>query len=142
MNLKSHVNPRSAMILLFFLLCMLPSTSLLFAQTVVNPGFESGWSGWEAKSASGKGVALSSKAASGEKSAKLTEAKAFVSQVIEVDAQTSYELSALVLGVGTVGAKVGTEIFFEQTQEKSKEWGPGQVRLESGEHTRVIIRPN
>ncbi|MEE4217765.1 MAG: polysaccharide lyase family 7 protein [Xanthomonadales bacterium] len=120
--------------------CGLLAASHAFAQEIANPGFESGWQGWTDADPSGKGTALSDVANSGEQAVKLSEASVYVSQVVYVEPNTAYELSAQIRGAGNLGVKVGSEIFFEQKATKSKKkWEPIRVTFQSGEASSVTI---
>ena len=122
--------------------CLLLGVSLTFSANAVdinNPGFENGWEGWTDGDPSGSGTAISKKANNGEKSVKLTEKSAYAAQVVAVQPNTTYRLSAFVLGIGNLGAKVGTEMFFEQSQKKSKKWTELAVTFNSGDLSVITI---
>lgn len=122
--------------------CLLFCLSVAFSASAVvitNPGFEEGWEGWTDGDPSGSGTAISKKANSGEKSVKLTEKSTYAAQVVTIQPNTTYRLSAFVLGAGNLGAKVGTELFFEQTPKKSKKWLELKVTFNSGEFSVVTI---
>lgn len=110
-----------------------------FAAEIANPGFESNMEGWTDSDPMGSGAEISNKANNGEKSIKLTEDKAHVSQVVAVQPNTAYQLSAFVSGYGNLGVKVGPDIFFEQLPKKAKKWQPLSVTFETGEATQVIV---
>lgn len=122
--------------------CLLLGLSVAVSASAVdiaNPGFEQGWEGWTDGDPSGSGTAISKKANNGEKSVKLTEKSTYAAQVVSVQPNTTYRLSAFVLGTGNLGAKVGTEIFFEQTPKKSKKWADLTVTFNSGAFSTVTI---
>lgn len=106
---------------------------------IVNPGFEDGWVGWTDGDPSGSGTALSDVAHSGEQSVKLTENGAYVAQTVAVHPETTYRLSARVRGPGSLGAKVGGEMFFEQQPKKGKQWHELAVTFSSGNAESVAI---
>jgi len=125
-----------------FLICLLMGffvVSAASALDIANPGFEEGWEGWTDGDPSGSGTAISGKANNGEKSVKLTEKSTYAAQVVAVQPNTNYRLSAVVLGAGNLGAKVGAEIFFEQTPKKSKKWRELTVTFNSGDFSAVTI---
>ncbi|MEM8682806.1 MAG: polysaccharide lyase family 7 protein [Pseudomonadota bacterium] len=109
------------------------------ATPIVNPGFEAGWTGWTDGDPSGEGTALSDVAHDGDRSVKLTENGAFVSQTIAVQPQTSYRLSAWLRGAGSIGAKLGAEMFFEQQPKKSNKWREIEVKFSSGASDSVTV---
>ena len=109
------------------------------AVDIINPGFEDDWEGWLAGDPSGFGTSISKKANSGKKSVKLTENASFASQVVAVEPNTIYRLSAYYLGTGNIGAKVGAEIFFEQSPRKTKKWKEIAVTFNSGPNSSVAI---
>lgn len=106
---------------------------------IANPGFEEGWAGWTDGDPSGTGTALSDVAHGGERSVKLTEDGAFVAQTIAVDSGTTYRLSARVRGPGSIGAKVGADMFFEQQPRKSRDWQEIEVTFSSGLADNVTV---
>ena len=117
---------------------------LFFAQSVqavdiINPGFENDWDGWTEGDPSGLGTSISGKANSGKKSVKLTENGSFASQAVAVEPNTTYRLSAYYLGAGNLGAKVGAEIFFEQSPKKAKKWTEISVTFNSGQNATASI---
>lgn len=122
--------------------CLIPGLLFVisaYAVDINNPGFENGWEGWTNGDPSGSGTAISKKVNSGEKSVKLTEKSTYVAQVVAVQPNTAYQLSAFILGAGNLGVKVGTEIFFEQQAKKTKKWTELTVNFNSGEHSAVTI---
>lgn len=133
MNTKHHP------VIFAFLFCGLSTVFSAHAVDIANPGFEDGWEGWTDGDPSGSGTAISKKANNGEKSVKLTESSTYAAQVVAVQPQTTYRLSAYVLGIGNLGAKVGTEIFFEQSPKKSKKWKELTVTFNSGDFSAVTI---
>jgi poly(beta-D-mannuronate) lyase len=108
------------------------STEILGATEISNPGFEDGWTGWARSVQASDAIAISDVSHSGEKSAKLTQNGAYVSQGVAVEPNTKYRLSAFLYGPGNIGVKVGEELFFEQQPEKSKEWRALSVTFDSG----------
>ena len=108
-------------------------------QTILNPGFESGWASWVDGDPSGTGTAISDNANSGSKSAKLTEKSSYVAQVVQVKPNTSYQLTASVRGTGNLGVKVGSEIFFEQQDSKGSDWRQLSVNFSSADQSAITI---
>ena len=108
-------------------------------QTILNPGFESGWASWVDGDPSGTGTAISHNANSGSKSAKLSEKSSYVAQVVQVKPNTSYQLTASVRGTGNLGVKVGSEIFFEQQDSKASDWRQLSVNFSSADQSAITI---
>ena len=108
-------------------------------QTILNPGFESGWASWVDGDPSGTGTAISDNANSGSKSAKLTEKSSYVAQVVQVKPNTSYQLTVSVRGTGNLGVKVGSEIFFEQQDSKGSDWRQLSVNFSSADQSAITI---
>ncbi len=117
----------------------LSSTGAAQAAEIVNPGFEDGWAGWTDGDASGSGTALSDIAHEGERAVKLTENGAYVTQTVAVQPGTAYRLSAYVRGPGNLGAKVGTDLFFEQQPNRGNNWREVVVTFASGPAERVSV---
>lgn len=112
---------------------------VVLSSELINAGFENGWEGWMDGDPSGSGTSISNKANSGEKSVKLTEEGSFVTQMVALEPNTNYRLSASVLGVGNVGAKVGADIYFEQQAKRSKNWTEVSVTFNSGENLAAAV---
>ena len=117
-------------------LCLAPTA---IAQNLENPGFESEWNGWARGGPDPSGTAMSENARSGERSAKLTRESSYVSQIVQVQPDTGYRLSVWIKGAGNVGAKVGTDLFFEQTPKVMKDWSRLDVTFQTGSETAVAI---
>jgi poly(beta-D-mannuronate) lyase len=109
------------------------------AADIVNAGFEDGWDGWTDGDPIGSGTALSDVANTGERSVKLTENGAYVTQTVAVQPGISYRLSAFVRGPGNLGAKVGPEMYFEQQPKKGKEWREVAVTFSSGAAESIYV---
>ena len=110
-----------------------------YAAEIINPGFEDGWAGWTDGDPDGSGTALSDVAYGGERSVKLTDNGAYVSQTVAVQPGNTYRLSARIRGPGNLGAKVGAEMFFEQQPEKGKEWRELAVTFPAGTAENVYV---
>ncbi|MEM7610428.1 MAG: polysaccharide lyase family 7 protein [Pseudomonadota bacterium] len=106
---------------------------------IINPGFEEGWAGWSASDPNGSGTALSDEAHSGDKSVKLVTSGVFVSQSVQVQAQTTYRLTVYVRGLGSVGAKVGADLYFEQQTKRGKKWRPVSVTFSTADAQQVAV---
>jgi poly(beta-D-mannuronate) lyase len=119
--------------------CFLLAVSATQAADIVNPGFENGWDGWTRGDADGSGSAISEDTHSGAQSAKLTRESVFVAQPVDVVPGSSYQLSAFVKGAGTVGVKVGSDIFFEQLSNKTRKWKQLTVTFQSGDAERATV---
>ncbi|WP_299262989.1 carbohydrate-binding protein [uncultured Psychrosphaera sp.] len=78
------------------------ATSNAASVSITNPGFESDFSGWEDTDPS----AISSDEHSGSKAAKITGSGGKFEQDVSVVANTDYELSAYIEGIGKIGADV------------------------------------
>ena len=111
---------------------VLLSACAVHAAEITNPGFEDGWTGWTDGDPTGSGTALSDVANNGDQSVKLTENGTYVAQPVAVQPDTVYRLSAHMRGPGNIGAKVGTEIYFEQQPKKGKKWREVAVTFSSG----------
>ena len=121
------------------LVTLLMVSAAASATPIVNPGFEAGWTGWTDGDPSGNGTALSDVAYAGDRSVKLTEDGAYVSQTVAIKPQTRYRLSAWLRGAGSIGAKLGGEMFFEQQQRKSNKWREIEVTFSSGTSESVTV---
>ena len=137
--LLSSRRARAIVIFLGVLAVALSSTGAAQAAEIVNPGFEDGWAGWIDGDASGSGTALSDVAHEGERAVKLTENGAYVMQTVAVQPGTAYRLSAHVRGPGNLGAKVGTDLFFEQQPIRGNNWREVAVTFASGEIEHVFV---
>lgn len=110
-------------------------SSFSFADTVSldNAGFESGWDNWTAS-----GAALSSSDVyEGDYSAKITSTSGLIERTVTVEANTTYILSAYVLGGGTIGANVGSETYSSNID--SDDWTQVSVEFETDSSTSITI---
>lgn len=96
---------------LFFYSAIATSSALSHAATINNAGFESGFSNWNETDP----AAVSSDAYSGSKSLKIQGSPARVYQVVDVQPNTEYTLSAYVLGKGQIGVNDLNGLFKNQT---------------------------
>mgnify|MGYP003643658273 CR=1 FL=1 len=111
----------------------------VYAADIINPGFEDGWSGWTDGDPTGTATALSDVAHGGARSAKLSGNGAFVAQTVAVQPGTTYRLYAWLRGVGSIGAKVGAEMYFEQQPKRSNKWQELGVTFSSGSAENVYL---
>lgn len=123
-------------LIIFFLLSMVAVISR--ADLIVNPGFESGWDGWQEMDKNGKSAAISDDSFEGGKSAKLTGAAGSFAQRIRVKPNTQYELSAYVKGTGIIGVKIGGQLFYERLG-KVKKWQSLTVSFSTADQSQAII---
>ena len=84
---------------LFILAAMTASSGFVQAATIENSGFEDGFDNWKET----EPAAISSDAHEGSKSLKIQGSPGRVYQVVDVDKNTEYTLSAYVLGKGEIG---------------------------------------
>ncbi len=108
------------------------------AAEFINPGFEEGWSGWMDIDKDGKSTAISGDSHQGDKAAKITSQAGSFAQVINVEPDTDYVVSAYVMGTGILGVKLGQQLVFER-QDQTKTWKKVEVAFNSGEHSQVAI---
>lgn len=108
------------------------------ANLIVNEGFEQGWEGWIESDKDGRSAAISGDALGGVKAAKLTGSSGTFAQVVGVNANTNYRLSASIKGTGIVGVKLGDKLFFER-QSTTKNWTSVSVKFNSGDSTRAVV---
>ena len=109
------------------------ATGYAHAATIENPGFESKWDGWQESDPS----AISSDRNSGKRSAKITGKSGYFSQDITVEPNTSYKLSAHVLGKGTIGAETNAGNF--DSNIYAKEWAEVSVEFSTGSSSVATI---
>ena len=101
-----------------------------------NPGFESGLQGWSVGPEPGHAT-LSEEAHAGGVSVRLTRKSAFVTQVVPTAPQTTYRLSAAIRGGGSLGVKVGPDLYFEQSAQK--DWRTVAVTFRTSTSTTVSL---
>lgn len=115
------------------MLALLGASVTSQAVTLNNPGFESDMSGWiEVDPASISGVENS-----GSKSLKITGSPARVHQVVSLETNTDYTLSAYVLGKGQIGANTGS--IWPNTRFDTNEWTKVSVSFNTGNSNSVQI---
>lgn len=106
------------------------------AVTLNNPGFESGKTGWGNEDLFA--ISTSDKH-SGSKSAKISGSSGKIQQSVTVQANTTYTLTAWVLGKGTVGVKSGATALGSQNISSSGSWKQASVTFSTGSATSVDI---
>ncbi|AFU99264.1 polysaccharide lyase family 7 protein [Simiduia agarivorans] len=111
-------------------------SSELCANELVNPGFEQGWEGWQPQ---GEGLSISDKAYTGKHSVKLTKPGSYVGRLVSVTPDTRYQLTARVLGAGTLGVKVDGQMYFDQPERKTRDWEELSVVFDSQGATQAIV---
>ncbi|MCV2401983.1 carbohydrate binding domain-containing protein [Marinomonas sp. C2222] len=118
------------------------ATSALYAEgvTIENPSFEDRWAGWEDTDPS----AISGEPYDGSRSAKLEGAGAKMEQVVLVEEDTNYTLTAWIKGKGQVGVvingttKLADYVPVDADAEPSP-WKQVAVSFNSGSSESVVI---
>ncbi|MDB4837437.1 carbohydrate binding domain-containing protein [Marinomonas sp.] len=118
------------------------SASALYAEdvTIENPGFENRWDNWDDVDPS----AISGEAYEGSRSAKLEGNGARMSQIVLVEEDTNYTLSAWIKGKGQVGVvingttKLANAVPLDKNAEPSP-WKQVTVSFNSGSSEDVTI---
>lgn len=100
---------------------------------IENASFEQKWNGWEDTDPS----AISGEAYDGSKSAKLEGAGAKAEQVVSVQEDTNYILTAWVKGKGTIGITAGANT--KTADVESSDWQQATVTFNSGSSSSVTI---
>lgn len=100
---------------LFICTAITATSALSHAATINNPGFESGFSSWNET----EPAAISSDAYSGSKSLKIQGSPARVYQLVNIQPNTEYTLSAYVLGKGQIGVNDLNGLFKNKTFDVS-----------------------
>jgi len=114
-----------------FMMCTY--SPVLLAQ-VANPGFEDGFDGWVEVDP----AAVSEDARTGQQSGKITGSGGELSQVISIQPDTVYTLSAFVQGDGEVGVSVnGNDMSTEVSSGSS--WDRAEISFNSGSSTQATV---
>ncbi|MEI8625610.1 polysaccharide lyase family 7 protein [Pseudoalteromonas sp. B137] len=100
---------------LFICTAITATSALSHAATINNPDFESGFSSWNET----EPAAISSDAYSGSKSLKIQGSPARVYQLVNIQPNTEYTLSAYVLGKGQIGVNDLNGLFKNKTFDVS-----------------------
>jgi len=100
--------------------------------SITNAGFESSFDGWQDTDPS----AISGDEYTGSKSAKITGSGGKFEQTVEVEANTNYELTAYVDGIGNIGATVNGTSY---TATGDDGYEKVTVAFNSGSETTVTI---
>lgn len=103
------------------------------AVTLENPGFENGMTGWNEVDP----AAISGDRFSGSKSLKITGSPGRVHQVVPVEQNTNYRLTAKVLGKGQIAINTGSK--FSNSRFDNSSWEDAEVTFNSGTATSVQI---
>lgn len=105
---------------------------------IANAGFEQGIDHWQEVNPSGKSIALSNKAYAGQQALSLKSKGAYIAQLLRVKPNTSYRLTAQVLGAGTLGVKSGEKLYYEH-QKKTKKWQKTQLEFTTSNTEKLAI---
>ena len=111
-------------------------TSLALGSGITNPSFEDSLQGWANSAA---GVSISDKAKAGSQSLKLSSQGGYVAQNLSLAPNTKYQLSAYLLGAGTLGVKSDGHMYFDQPKKRLKDWTPLAVVFQTPEDGSAII---
>ncbi len=103
------------------------------AITLNNPGFESGMTGWNEVDP----AAISGDSFTGSKSLKITGSPARVHQVVDVEKNTEYRLTANVLGTGQIAVNTGSS--FRNDRFDNSDWESASVTFNSGNATSIQV---
>ena len=123
---------------IYLLVTLIFSVSSSYANNIVNPGFEDKWNGWGKVDKKGNALGISGDAKSGSHSAKITKKTGYFAQVVTVDPNKNYELSAQILGYGVLATKVGPDVYYERLK-KAKKWKKVSVKFNSKEAKKITI---
>lgn len=108
------------------------------AQDVVNAGFEARLDGWNVDAAADSAVAISDNSKSGDHSVKITAQAGVVKQVIAVEANGHYEITAHYKGAALLGAQVGNRIYFDR-RAKNNRWKKMTISFNTDEATTATV---
>lgn len=118
----------------FVLTSSVLTSSYANAVVIENPGFENNMSGWvEVEPAS-----ISSDEYSGSKSLKINGAPARIHQLVDIEPNTAYVLSAFVKGGGQIGVNGGAGLF-EKAHFDVNSWTQVSVAFNSGSKAEAQI---
>lgn len=121
-----------------FVVSVAAVTPFTYAQSnnlIINPSFESGFSGWQQV----EPAAESDKKRTGLQSAKLSGQNAKVSQLVQVTPNTDYILHAYILGYGRIGVEFNEEEKEEKRIFDAVDWTKAEVVFNSGDRTAVTV---
>ena len=110
------------------------SAAAAAAVTISNPSFESNWTDW---TSTGSAAVSTSDANEGSKSAKLSGSSGAFSRSLSVSANTTYTLSAYLLGSGKLTAIVNGTVYAQTGSTSS--WTKQSLSFNTGSATSVII---
>ncbi|MEL6677237.1 MAG: polysaccharide lyase family 7 protein [Pseudomonadota bacterium] len=102
------------------------------AQSITNPGFEYGWSGWTDVDPNKDATSISGHFRTGEKSGKITGAAGSFEQTVPIHAGSTYELRAHIKGPGTIGVVLDGSTVAASSQGDGESWLPVIVPFDSG----------
>lgn len=110
------------------------ASSAAAAQTFTNPGFESSWTDW---TSSGSAAISTSDVYEGAKSAKIDGSSGIFSRSLSVSANTTYTLSAYLLGKGKLTATLNGTTYTQAGDTSS--WAKQSLTFSTGSATSVTI---
>ncbi|BFM12630.1 hypothetical protein R50072_27830 [Simiduia litorea] len=117
-------------------LALVASCAVATASDIVNASFEESWQGWTQSTGN---LSISNDARTGAHSLKLSSQGAFAAQTLNLAPNTKYQLSAYLLGAGTLGVKSNGQLFFDQPKKRVKEWTQLAVVFESSDNGSATI---
>ncbi len=110
------------------------NTAFSQSTSIQNPGFENNFSDWDEIDP----ASVSSVERSGRKSAKINGNSGKLSQIIRVDQNTNYVLTAYVRGSGKVGATVaGSDT--STNVSNSSSWQKAEVAFNTGSQSQITV---
>jgi len=112
-------------------LCASLMSSVAYAATIDNPGFESNFNDWQEVEPNG-GASISSVERSGAKSAKIDKSGANVNQIVSVDKNSTYEVSGYIRGAGKIRVNIDGSNKSVTRSGTSTNWSKKTVSFNTG----------
>lgn len=114
-------------------------TPAAMAQTLTNPSFESGWSGWTDVDPNKDATSISGHYNTGLKSAKISKETGHFEQTITLFPESEYELQAYIKGPGTVGIELAGEVATAMSAGDGETWVKLSVPFKTGADTSARV---
>ncbi|TCS35902.1 polysaccharide lyase 6 family protein [Reinekea marinisedimentorum] len=103
--------------------------------SIDDASFENGWGSWVSSSAS----LTDNDAYDGDYAADISTSGSRFEQTVSVDANTSYTLTAQIMGSGVIGADVGAVEYSQSLTADMDDWIEVSVQIESGSETEITL---
>jgi len=116
-----------------------PVEPIVVEPPIINSSFEQEWTAWKELPDGGENTAISDEPRTGEHSAKITSEEGRFEQIVIVEPQTDYEVSAFIRGSGQIGVDLPAETMTAETTGSGELWLGARLSFNTGNTTQIVI---